>query len=295
MHDAVSTGNRGFRKQHVAVCSNGLQNGICILSHYKPLLPLSAASARIRIAAERIRSDIGRNRTRTQSVNQVVRLADLRKLCLCLCQFSPQRVDLLIREEVKDRSAVRIRVVDDIESAVLDRVPSVAGLRCQIVVRVGKSALDQPLGFAAARLILSSHVAKLVLDAEAGLHDVCVDTVHLGKLVIAKRAKSVLDIADPGQNALRVEAALKISLRDSARCIRSSAVIAAPSAIPAACEQEQAESQSVLVAHATARITQSPTRFDSGFGLYCANGICITPFCKKGIKKEDALTPNASV
>ena len=104
-----------------------------------------------------VRNLIGRNGHRIDAANQLggLRLlvgsnervlSRLRSLELQALVFSRQSSDLVLGQEVQDRAAVGIGVVDDVAGAGLDGVAGIASLSCHVV----PDTVNAPLRIAAA-------------------------------------------------------------------------------------------------------------------------------------------------
>lgn len=99
----------------------------------------AAAAAGITAACPRVAGSISRDGGRAQLGDQVVVLRGLRGLQaqLLICAF--QIAHLALRQEVQDRAAVLVLVVNDVTRSGVDRVAGVAGLRRHVVPHLGDS------------------------------------------------------------------------------------------------------------------------------------------------------------
>ncbi len=74
--------------------------------------------------------------------------------------FRLKRVNLILRQEVKNCSAVRICIVDNITGAIVNSVSCFARLISEVVVGVCKASLKKSLRYTALILYLTTEVAE---------------------------------------------------------------------------------------------------------------------------------------
>lgn len=202
---------------------------------------LIATAAAVTAARPRVTGNVGRRRARTQLRDQIVVLRGLRCGQLQALILALEILQLALRQEVEDRAAVAVGVVDDVARRVLHSVARVTRLRRHVVAH----ALDAALGVTATFSGLHLHGVELlhqrgllVAAGQLGLRKaVChrhIGAVDKLRLLVKPVAKAVvhtvdfaLDVGEVGRQHIAVDHAAGIA-----------SVVASAVAAPAA-EREQ--------------------------------------------------------
>ena len=121
-------------------------------------MQLSAAATGKLVAAIGVLHRVGRNGRGAQLRNQIAVLRRLTCRQLQALVLGLKVRELALRQEVEDRAAVAVGVVDDVARGVLHGVARVTRLRCHVVAH----ALDAALGGAATFSGLHLHGVKLL-------------------------------------------------------------------------------------------------------------------------------------
>lgn len=193
-----------------------------------------------------IAGDVRRLGARTQTIDQRLGLV---RLGLSEAQRLDQAllvVDLLLHLAHLELAELVVDRAIELGEAGIHRIGHGTGVGRHVIAHLG----DGRAVLAAAILQLSLesvgglHVVDAllgdgILDAEAGLHDVGVDTVDQHSVVVAERAQALVDAVETHLGGLVVETALQISA--SSRSAASAALAIAGTEATAAPAAEQGE------------------------------------------------------